>query len=226
MKKRTINRHGISYLSPYFIVDIPHPAEELKLRTISKLGLSYFIALIGFSAVGTIWAIFLESLLHNPSHVGFLSTFFTLAGFIAFLFITPLIQRTSKTKLLFISLVLFSISYLLFSRYSNLFLVVLLGTLLAIFASLRVTAFGLIVRDKTKGHSIAKNEGLVYSFFNLAWLIGPILAGFIAQEYGFGKVFFLASILCLISLISFLSFSIKDNRISKKVSHNVLKVFL
>ena len=121
-----------------------HPA-----RIITRLGVFYLFLSIGVSLVATIWAVYLNSFLHNSSLVGLLTSFFMVIEVLAYIFLIPVIERGNKVKMLIASLVFFVVSYLLLSVYSNIYLVIALGAIISILTSWRITIFGLIVRDKT-----------------------------------------------------------------------------
>jgi len=197
----------------------------LRLKTIDKLGFSYLVALIGFASIGTIWSLYLKSFLGNTSYVGFFAMFFAVVSFLAYFFIIPIVEKNSKTSLLFLVFFIYMTSYFIFSFYSNLYLIIIIGIIMSIAGSLRITLFGLIVRDKSRASNVAKNEGLIFSFLNSAWFIGPILAGYISQRASFNYIFFFAGFLILISMIMFYFFKVKDNRVDKKIDRNALKVF-
>ncbi|MFA4952624.1 MAG: MFS transporter [Candidatus Pacearchaeota archaeon] len=197
-----------------------------NLKNIDRISISYLFLSLGAAAVSTIWAIFLESIIHNSSLVGFLSTFFSVVGFLSYLILIPIVEKYNKIKLVIFSLLLFVISYSIFAFYTNFYLIIILGTILAIVGSLRITAFGILVRDKTPNQDVSKNEATIYTLLNLAWLISPLIAGYIAQRYGFGPVFILTSALALLSIFSFTFFKIRDNRKTKKIDYNVFKLLV
>lgn len=143
---------------------------------------------------------------------------------LAYIFLIPIIEKGNKVKMLVASLVFFAVSYLLFSVYSNIYLVIILGVFISILTSWRITIFGLIVRDKTLDKDVSKNEGIIYSLLNSAWLVGPLIAGYFAKNYGFGSVFFISSLFILISIFAFFLFRIKDNRRTKKIDHHMVQV--
>jgi len=195
-------------------------------NSIDKLGIASLISNIGFASVGTIWALYLDSIFHNASYVGFLISFFTIIGTLTYFFITPIIQKRDKIKLYLISLSLYTISYVLFATLMNIYAIIILGIIVAAAGSLRITCFGIIVRDKTKNSCVAKNEGLIYTSLNFAWLIGPLLAGFIADKYGIEKVFLFAAASIFLSLALFDIFKINDGRKCKKVDNDSLRIFI
>jgi MFS family permease len=195
--------------------------KEDDAKRISIIALSSYF---GLALVGTIWAIYLESILHNPSLVGFLSTFFGIIELIALILIIPLIEKNSKTKLWGISIILYVASYVLFYFFSNLYAVIILGIILSFATALRWNSFGIILSDKSKSNSLSKNIGFSYSLFNFAWLIGPIIAGFFSERLGIENIFLIGAGFMLFSFLLLRTFGIKDNRKQKKADNNFLKI--
>lgn len=194
------------------------------LKPITKLGVTYVFLSLGISIASTIWSVYLNSFLHNTSLVGFLTSLFTIIEVFAYLILIPLIERTNKAKMFVVSLVFFTISYLLLSVYSNIYVVIALGILIAIFSSLRVTLAGLVIRDNTEDNSVSKNEGVIYALLNSAWFVGPLIAGYLAKVYGFSSVFFFAAVFVLFSIFVFNFFRIKDNRKTKNLDKHMFRV--
>jgi DHA1 family multidrug resistance protein-like MFS transporter len=145
---------------------------------------------------------------------------------LAYLFLIPIIEKTNKAKMLILSLVFFAVSYFLLSVYSNVYVVIALGAFIALFSSLRVTLVGLVVRDNTEDDKVSRNEGIIYALLNSAWFVGPLIAGYLAERYGFQSVFFLAAVFILISIFVFNFFKIKDDRRTKEIDHHIFKIIL
>lgn len=196
----------------------------LAFHKIDKLSTISLITNIGIALATTIWAIYLESIFKNISYVGFFTGFLTFIGIICSIIFVPLIEQNNKTRLFSISLLLYSLSYILFSVNYSIFGLVLLGILLTAASTIRISSFGIIVRDNSKDGSVSKNLGLVYTFFNLAWLIGPLIGGFIASRYELKNVFITSASVIFFALILFKLFHVPDNRISKKQDKNFLKI--
>jgi|TARA_Y100000310_G_scaffold181883_1_gene181909 MFS family permease len=203
-----------------------HTEKKENLPLIDKLGMITLFSSIGLAAIMTIWAVYLDSFLHNASYVGFLTAFFIIIGSLSYIFFIPIIEKKNKVKLYLTILFLFTISYILFGLFSNLYAVIILGIITSILASLGITCLGIIVRDKTRDSSVSKNEGIIFTSRNIAFLLGPIIAGFIANKYGMANVFFFAAIAMFISLILFKLMNIQDNRVKKRVDKNSIKVFI
>ncbi|MBL7059110.1 MFS transporter [Candidatus Pacearchaeota archaeon] len=199
--------------------------EAFASPLMEKLGLVRFLSSMAFALVSTIWAIYLESLLHNDSQVGFLIAFFSVISFISYFLIIPLLERKKKTDLYLLTLILYTISYLLFSFLQNIISIIILGIITSFIVSLRVASFGILIRNKSKNKDVSKNEGFVYTLANIAWLIGPLMAGFISSRYGLKIVFLFAAFFTLISFLLLRFFKVRDKVISKRVDTNLFKIF-
>jgi SET family sugar efflux transporter-like MFS transporter len=195
------------------------------LTGIAKLAVIFLLVNLGGSLIGSIWAVYIDSFVNNISYVGFISAFLTLVCFVSYFFFIPLIEKKSKSKIFFYSLFLFAINYILLAINKNFIIFIILAISASILGTLRITSFGIIVRDKSNERHLSRNEGLMYTLMNIAWLIGPLIAGYIANEYDVSNVFVLASIIFVLSAILFNISRIRDNNIKKHVDDGFFKNF-
>jgi len=197
-----------------------------SLSGIAKLGIVMFVISLAYAMVDTIWAVYLQSIFHNVSIISFVSAFITFIAFISFFILIPIVERNNKSKLFKISLFFIGISYLIFFISRSMAIFFVAAILWAFFTSLRINAFGIIIRDKSSNKKLSRNEGLIYTFFNLAWLIGPLIAGFVSDKYGVPIIFPLAAAFIFLGLFMFKISKINDSNITKKVHGNVFKNFI
>lgn len=197
----------------------------IALTAIAKLSIIAAIVGLSFSLIETIWAVYIDGLVHSVVLVGFISAFLALISFLSFFLIIPVIEKYSKSRLFAYSLVIFAISYFLFYFINSLYVFLVLAIFVFMLLSLRIICFGIIVRDKSSERQLSRNEGLTYTFLNLAWLIGPLIAGYFSAEYGVRSVFVLASIFVFISFVFFKFSGIKDVNIEKRIHKNVIRNF-
>jgi len=200
-----------------------HTFRKRRFSVIGKLGIIGLFSSFAAAAVTTIWAVYLDSFIQNAAYVGFIISFFTIIGICAYIFLIPLVEKSSKSKLYSAVILIYIISYVLFALFPYIYVIIILGTIIAVITSLEVTLFGIIVRDKTKRNHISENEGIVYTLLNLSWLIAPVLAGFVSNKYGMRSVFILGSVIFFSAFIFFKLFKIKDSRRTKKIDRNPLK---
>ncbi len=196
------------------------------ITKINKVGIIGFFSAFGLSLISTIWAIYFESILHNASLVGFLTSAFIIVGTLTYVYSIPFLEKNKKFLGYTLILFLMVLSYALFTFVSNVVAIIILGFLVAILGSLRVSLYGIIVRDVSKDKEVSKNEGFIYTLLNVAWFIAPIIAGYIASELGMKIVFLVAAIMFFITLLLVKIFGIKDERTTKKIDKKPFKVFL
>lgn len=192
---------------------------------VARLGIITFIISLSYSFVDTIWAVYLSEIFQSSSMISFVSALLAVVAFASFFVLVPIIERNNKSRLFSISLVFIAISYLVFALAKNLFLFFTASFLITVFTSLRINSFGIIIRDRSNKKKLSRNEGLIYTFFNVAWLIGPIIAGFIFQAYGIPIIFFLSLFFVLLGLGLFLVSNINSANIKKTPERNLLKNF-
>jgi MFS family permease len=204
-------------------MDLHKKGDKISLQ-IEKLGLITLISSLAIALVTTIWAVYLESIIKNPSQVGLINTFFGIIGVIGFIIFIPFIEKNSKTRIFTLALITYALSYFLFFIFNSKFAIVILGAIIYLVGSLRISTLGIILRDKSKEKSVSKNTGFLYTMLNLSWLISAIVAGFLSQKFGFKVVFLISGILMVISVILFQFSKLKDNRTTKKIDKNTIKL--
>ncbi len=203
--------------------------KEKGAATFTKIGkLSIVGLIISLSAayINTIWAVYLDSFVNSIILVGVLSSVLTAISFLSYFFFIPLIEKSDKGKIFSYTIFLFIISYILFYLNHNFYLFIALAVFITILYTLRITSFGLIVRDNSKDSSVSSNEGIIYTFMNISWVVGPLVAGFVAAEYGINGVFLLSALFLTFGLILFRVFRIKDSKSKKRIDNNIFKNFI
>jgi MFS family permease len=189
------------------------------------LAITLFIASIGFSLIDTFWAVYIESFIHSTAAVGLISSFLALASFFSFFLITPLVEKYDKAKSFALSLLLIAISYFIFIITTNIYLFLLIAILAIFFHNLRITSFGIMVEKKSNPRKLSRNEGIMYTFLNIAWVIGPLIAGILSKYFGIKAIFGLSGIFVLISLMHFLSLKMSGKETRKRVDKSLVKLF-
>ncbi|MEK6844510.1 MAG: MFS transporter [Nanoarchaeota archaeon] len=183
-----------------------------------------FIAL-STASITTIWALYINSFVGSTVATGFVSGFLTLISFISFFAIIPLIEKSNKNKLVAISLSILIIFYIILSINKSFYIFLLIAVILTITQTIRLTTIGIIVKNKSQKGQLIQNEGLIYTFLNLGWVIGPLIGGYVAARFRLNSVFLIGAIFITIALLIFKSEKIKDGKIKKKTDNNIIKNF-
>jgi MFS family permease len=198
----------------------------LMISTMGKLGIIAFIASISFALIDTIWAVYINSFVNSASLVGFIASILTLISFLSYFLFIPFIEKSNKAKIYSYSLLSFAIAYILFAINKQFYFFIIISAILTIIQTFRITSFGIIIKDKSKRKELSRNEGIMYTFANTAWVLGPLIAGLISEKYGIPMVFLLASIFILIAFFLFKVVKLKDNRIKKRTDNHFYKNFV
>ncbi|HET7673612.1 MAG TPA: MFS transporter, partial [Candidatus Saccharimonadales bacterium] len=122
----------------------------------------------------------------------------------------PILEKYNQRKLLIFSAFLASISFVAFSYTNSIILSVLILTLAQGSLHANYSALIVLFKDSTRTvEEFTKDTGLLGSFNNLGWFVGPMLGGLALGNYGFKGLFTLAGSLTLIGGLYVLLFPFK-----------------
>ena len=199
---------------------------NIILTRIARLAFVGFLTAFAASFIDTIWAVYMEEFLGNMAWVGFFSAFLTIIAFFAFFFFVPFIEKRNKSNLYSLSLALYAIVYLVIAINKNPYIFAVLAIVTTILTTLKITSFGIIIRDKSRETELSRNEGVMYTLMNVAWVIGPLLAGILSEFLGISFIFIISTIFMILALISFKVSRIQDPNIKKRIDRNMHKNFI
>ncbi len=180
---------------------------------------------LALASITTIWSLYLFGFLGSDSKVALVSGLFSLISFISFFVVIPLIEKNDKSKLYVYSLFLVAISYFFMSFVRTFWIFFIISIAIVVFQTLRISSYGILVKENSKKRELNSNEGLIFTFLNLGWLLGPLIAGFVLSLFNFSGVFILSSVFFLIAMILFETSSFKDKFIKKNSEFDFLKNF-
>jgi MFS family permease len=190
-----------------------------------KLGIVLFLNALAYALIGSILAIYVNTFVNNDSMVGFIFTGLIVLSIICHLLITPIIESTSKVKMYLYSSILIGICYGLYILVQNVLLFFVIATLITIFNTLKLTAGGLLVEHVSDKKNLAKNEGITYTIYDLAWIIGPLLVGFILEKFGFDIIFLLSMFFMFASAFTLRMFKLNySGKMKHSDGHNLKNI--
>jgi len=195
------------------------------LTGMGKLSIVGFLVSFTAAIISAVWAIYIDSFVHSMMIVGLITSALAAVSFLLYFLFIPIIQKNSKSKLFSFSLLAFAVAYILFAINRNFYIFLFLALFSTMLSTFKITCFGIIVKDKSNKKKLTRNEGLVYTFLNIAWFIGPLLAGYIADKYNINLVFALAAIFTFIGFLFFKRSRVRNKNIKKRADTNVVKNF-
>ena len=196
------------------------------LTGIAKLAVIGFIVALASSLIDTVWAVYMNSFLNNIPLVGFLSAGLTILALLSYFIFIPFIEKNKKSRIYVLSLILMAATFILFAINRDFYIFIILAVIFTVLITIKITSFGIIVKDRCSEKQLPRNEGLVYTFLNIAWVVGPLIAGYISEKFGISTIFLLSAIFILIAALVFKISRIRDSHIKKKVDKNMIKNFL
>ncbi len=176
----------------------PHKSKEGRI-------FSWLALLIGLAAslIIPIFPNFVKSVLHTDESV---SIFFsvmalmTLAAGLCSTIIFKKIQRTFVLKASFISLAVIYFMLIFVVRITELSILTTVKSWFELFAIITLSLF---VRDFSNSKDFGEDEGRYFKFQNIGYLIGPLVGGFLASQFGYEIVFILSAAIVLAGFLYF-----------------------
>ena len=198
---------------------------HLCMTKMSKFALNNSIASLAFAMIGAIWAVYMDSFVHSAVIVGIVGAFFSLISIISYFLFIPLVEKKDKGTLYFYSILVVLLTYILFAINRKFYIFVIVASVFVVAMALRMMAFGLLVKDNSCKRQLSRNEWIIYTVANLAYVIGPLIAAFIAGRFGMNSVFTIGAVFLLISAVLFKLSGIQDGNVTKKVHDGLIKNF-
>ncbi len=198
----------------------------LAFSGMAKLGLVAFIVSFSSALTNTVWAVYIKGFVGSEVYVGVVSAFLTLIAFASYFFFIPVVEKYDKSKIFYYALALAIPFYALMFFAKNIYMFLAISFFITVLFTLRITSFGIIVKDRSKKGQLSGNEGFLYSFMNLSWVIAPLIGGYLASSLGSRYVFLFASLFLLFGLVTFKAVKIRDSRVKKNIDSNIKKNFM
>lgn len=201
-----------------------------KLKSGSKIFIQdkafQFIFVIFFISVALgiydgIISLYLESILKNPSLVGFVSALIIMIMFFTYLFLTQMYSKYPVTYVWLVSTLLMGFSlFLLYFLQNVVFFAILIG-LAIISLTLHLNTSAIILRHSTTLENLGKIQGYYYSVRNIGWVVGPLISSFVLYKYGLLNNFLMIGLFIFIGWLLFLYYQIKAYEENKPTTINL-----
>jgi len=183
---------------------LPHAA---RLATISQqlrgILIVSLLRALSSALLSPIIALFLKQFFPTDFLVSLIITFSYLFDVIATVYSSVIIEYLQKRKTMILGLVLYTVVLILFTISESSHAVLLLFVLYSFLFTLLFFGISMYIDKLSSRENIAKNFGENGVLLNIGWVVGPMLAGLIAEKFSFIEVFLLASLFSFIALLIF-----------------------
>lgn len=173
--------------------------EPMK-KSVYAVYASIFPLMVCSGMIYSVFALYVEDLGATRGQIGLVFTVGAATGALAAPLFGKLSDKYGRKRILLVSMGIFALVFLLYSLVRNFFDVYLVQGMEGVaWAAMGATAVALIV-DIVPGEERGAAIGMYNTTWNLGWIAGPALGGFLAETIGFRQTFLVCSVFILIGL--------------------------
>ncbi len=169
-------------------------------KKLLTLLLVVFIDLIGFGIVIPILPLLVTNSGGGTVLVGAIIASFSLFQFLFGPILGRLSDKYGRRPVLILSSILNSASYFLIFIFPQIW-VLFLARMLAGIGSANISVAQAYIADSTKTHERTKALGMMGAIFGLGFIVGPLLGGFVSQQFSISTAFAIPAVLSLINAV-------------------------
>lgn len=207
-------------------------AHKLNLANSSELMLVRLLFTFSLSFMATIWAIYMKTFALTDSQIGYLNAILLIVSLIFAFFCVNILEKYSNYNAFVFSSIIIIINLIILGITQNFLIFLVFATSLTLLRIIRQNSFNILFRDNINDKELNEKEALLSVIANLGWFIGPVLASFIFNEFGFSTIFYTSAIFSLLALIAFIKIPLEEkktkkiNKLAKLPLKTILKNFI
>lgn len=190
----------------------------MKRSPLFILLLTVLLDLIGFGIVLPLLPTYTKSLGANPFMIGLIAAIFSIMQFIFSPVWGKLSDKIGRRPVMLSSILLTSLSYLMFAQATTLPLLILARALAGV-GSANVSAAQAYITDVTDAKGRSGAMGMMGAAFGIGFIVGPLLGGVLMHNYGIAVVGYVASLLIAIDFILAIFFLPESNKAAIPFTH-------
>lgn len=164
------------------------------------------MAFINSFAIGLIFPIFpgfVKSMLHTEYAVSIFYSVMALMMFIAAIASTIIFKKVERTTITKASLLISGIIFFLLTFVTEVYELATLQSIRVWFNLFLLMTIALFIREFTKAERLGEQEGMSYRASAWGFLLGPLIGGFLANQFSYEFVFISTATILFIGLIHF-----------------------
>ncbi|MFQ6123829.1 MAG: MFS transporter [Candidatus Heimdallarchaeota archaeon] len=165
----------------------------------ARTKLKYFLGVagsftIGYSTLILLMPLYLAQLGASQTEIGFLQAAYTIPSFFVPVLAGKLSDKYGRPPVILVALVGFTLFVPLFPMAQDILQVILIRIAQGIFAAIWWVSIDAQIADLATSSQRSRVIGLYNASWGTGFLIGPFLAGYIIENYGFKLTFYFAAI--------------------------------
>jgi MFS transporter, DHA1 family, tetracycline resistance protein len=188
----------------YFFVFLPNMKQKNKQAAIGFIFITLLIDITGWGIIIPVIPKLIKELIQGDiseaaKYGGWLTFAYAITQFVFAPLIGNLSDQFGRRPILLLSLLGFSLDYLLLA-FSPTITWLFVGRIIAGITGASITTASAYIADVSTSENRAKNFGMIGAAFGLGFIIGPVIGGFLGQ-YGSRVPFYAAAVLCLLNFL-------------------------
>ncbi|MFX0201356.1 MAG: MFS transporter, partial [Candidatus Hodarchaeota archaeon] len=169
----------------------------MSFKASSKL--KYFLGIagsftIGYSTLILLMPLYLAQLGASQTEIGLLQAVYTIPSFFVPILAGKLSDKYGRPPIILVALIGFTLFVPLYPMVQNIFQVILIRLAQGFFTAIWWVSFDAQVADLATSSQQGKVMGLYNASWGTGFLIGPFLAGYVIENYGYKLTFYFAAI--------------------------------
>lgn len=195
--------------------------QALPIKGLLPIVLTSLFFNFAYTLSSPVYPLFVKSLLENDSYVGYFAATLAFLMIVYSFLIQPILARFKKISILKFGLIGLSLSFVAIYFTNHIYTLLAIELFRTFFLTCILVPTALLIRDVANKKNLGKTEGFYFTVANLAWMIGPLLGGLIANAYGLRQIFLMSAIFPLLSFVIISSKKFKEHNILHKTEHSI-----
>jgi len=169
------------------------------------------------------YPLFIRHLCGSDAMVGIVYGVTSLFGLVFCLLSGELMQKYGRGFVLTVASVVLGACFVVLTLVNNIWDLLVVESMRVMAVTSVVIALNVLVKTCSKKEDLENSEGEFYTFSNLAWLVAPVLSGFIFVKYGWNAIFLIAALFIVTSFMSLEKSNLKNHRVNGNLSFHYIR---
>jgi len=161
----------------------------------------HFLVIMNITIIIPILPLYYKLFVSNDAFVGYIAVYTGILLAIGALTTGKILKRFEKKPVLLVAITTLFLTNFVFMFIDNLVQLLLLLFFRIWSVIIIWVVLALYIRDSVQRKSLGKTEGFFFVFLNIAFVIGPLMGGTLAEAFNFNFVFGIAAVFPLLALI-------------------------
>ncbi len=196
---------------------------KMRINRIGRLSISVFLYTFAIAIIWPMYPLFIRHLCGSDAMVGIVYGVTSLFGLVFCLLSGELMQKYGRGFVLTVASVMLGACFVVLTLVNNIADLLIVESMRVMAVTSVFIALNVLVKTCSKKDDLENSEGEFYTFANVAWLVAPVLSGFIFMRYGWDAIFLIAALFVVISFMSLEKSNLKNHRVNGNLNFHYIR---